>query len=88
VSFFFRYIFTIDLVGIYMRDFHGVIEELKLYLSVSEQKKVLDKDVAVALNMSQANFATIKRRNSTPYKNILEFCKKEELCCSEIFFES
>ncbi|MFT7004200.1 MAG: hypothetical protein ACJAWW_001553 [Sulfurimonas sp.] len=71
-----------------MRDFHGVIEELKLYLSISEQKKVLDKDVAVALNMSQANFATIKRRNSTPYRNILEFCKKENLCCSEIFFES
>ena len=71
-----------------MRDFHGVIDELKLYLAVGKNKKVLDKDVAVALHMSQANFATIKRRNSTPYKNILEFCKEEDLCCSDIFFEN
>ena len=70
-----------------MRDFNGVIEELKLYLAVGKNKKVLDKDVAVALNMSQANFATIKRRNSTPYKNILEFCKEKNLCCNDIFFE-
>jgi len=70
-----------------MRDFHSVIEELKLHLSVDKNKKVLDKDVAVALNMTQANFATIKRRNSTPYKNILEFCKEKDLCCSDIFFE-
>ena len=82
-----RYIYAIDLVGIYMRDFHGVIKEIKLYLAVGKKKKILDKDVADALQISQANFATIKRRNSTPYKNILEFCKEEELCCSEIFFE-
>jgi len=70
-----------------MRDFEAIIVELKLYLSLDADKKVLDKDVADALKISQANFATIKRRNSTPYKNILEFCKKEQLCCSEIFFE-
>jgi len=70
-----------------MRDFHGVITMLKLHISVDKQKKILDKDVADALNMTQANFATIKRRNSTPYKNILEFCNKKKLCCSEIFFD-
>nr|WP_321266410.1 hypothetical protein [uncultured Sulfurimonas sp.] len=70
-----------------MRDFHGVIKELKLYLGVDKKEKILDKDVASALKITQANFATIKRRNSIPYKNILEFCKEEELCCSDIFFE-
>ena len=70
-----------------MRDFEAIINELKLYLAVEKNKKVLDKDVAIALNMSQANFATIKRRNSTPYKNILKFCKEKDLCCSDIFFE-
>lgn len=70
-----------------MRNFHSIIEQLKHYISVNKDGKVLDKDVAKALGMSQANFATIKRRNSTPYENILIFCKKEELCCSEIFFE-
>ena len=70
-----------------MRDFHGVIAELKFYLVSNSDKKVLDKDLADALQMSQANFATIKRRNSTPYKNVLEFCNKEKICCNEIFFE-
>ncbi|OIP56906.1 MAG: hypothetical protein AUK54_01185 [Helicobacteraceae bacterium CG2_30_36_10] len=70
-----------------MRNFHSIIERLKHYMSVNKDGKVLDKDVAKALGISQANFATIKRRNSTPYENILIFCKKEELCCSEIFFE-
>ncbi|EDZ62337.1 hypothetical protein SMGD1_0629 [Sulfurimonas gotlandica GD1] len=70
-----------------MRDFEAIISELKLYLASSKNRKVLDKDVADALDMSQANFATIKRRNSTPYRNILEFCNKEELCCRDMFFE-
>ncbi len=70
-----------------MRDFHMVIRELKLYLSKESTKKVLDKDVANILGMSQAKFATIKRRNRTPYEAILKFCKKEELSCSEIFFD-
>jgi hypothetical protein len=70
-----------------MRDFHSIIKELKLYLGLNKRDKVLDKDVASALKMSQANFATIKRRNSTPYKNILEFCNEENLCCREVFFE-
>ena len=70
-----------------MRDFKAIVKELKFYLGNSKAKKVLDKDVAIALQMSQSQFATLKRRNSTPYVNILKFCKDEELCCSEIFFE-
>lgn len=70
-----------------MRDFHAVIKELKLYLAEEKSKKILDKDVANILEMSQAKFATIKKRNRTPYEAVLKFCKKEELCCSEIFFD-
>jgi len=70
-----------------MRDFHAIIKELKLYLAKSKNIKIYDKDVANALGITQVNFATIKRRNSTPYENILRFCKKEGLCCSEIFFD-
>ncbi|WP_294961931.1 hypothetical protein [Sulfurimonas sp.] len=70
-----------------MRDFESIIKELKSHLSSGKKKKVLDKDVADALEISQANFATIKRRNTTPYKNILEFCYKEELSCTKVFFE-
>ncbi len=70
-----------------MKDFQTIIKELKLYLSLKSSKKILDKDVAELLNISQARFATIKRRNRTPYEEILSFCKKEELCCVEIFFD-
>lgn len=70
-----------------MRDFHNIIQELKVYLADGKEIKVLDKDVANALKVTQAQFATIKSRNSTPYPNILEFCKREELCCVELFFE-
>jgi len=64
-----------------------VIRELKLYLSQKSTKKVLDKDVANILGMTQAKFATIKKRNRTPYEAVLKFCKKEELCCCKIFFD-
>lgn len=70
-----------------MRDFHSIIEVLRIYLAGNNQIKILDKDVASALEISQSKFATIKRRNSTPFENILEFCKKKELCCSELFFD-
>ena len=69
-----------------MRDFHGVIKELKLYLADGKSVKVLDKDVANELGITQAQFATIKSRNSTPFVNILEFCKREDICCIELFF--
>lgn len=70
-----------------MRDFHAILKELKLYLAKNKKIKVYDKDVANALGITQVNLATIKRRNSTPYEHILRFCKKENLCCSEIFFD-
>ncbi len=50
-------------------------------------QKIFDKDVAESLAMSQSRFATSKRRNTTPYEEILSFCDKKKLCCSEIFFE-
>ena len=70
-----------------MRDFHGVIKELKYYLADGKNVKILDKDLANELGITQAQFATIKSRNSTPYANVLEFCKREDICCVELFFE-
>jgi len=68
-----------------MRDFSKIIVYLKAY--IAKDKKVYDKDIAEILQLSQSNFATLKRRNSTPFVNILEFCKDEGVCCSEVFFE-
>ncbi|DAB29237.1 MAG TPA: hypothetical protein CFH84_10600 [Sulfurimonas sp. UBA12504] len=68
-----------------MKDFHGVIQTLKRH--IAKDRKVLDKEVADLLGISQSKFATIKKRNSTPYESILIFCKKEKLCCCELFFD-
>ncbi|MEA2099353.1 MAG: hypothetical protein U9P72_04400 [Campylobacterota bacterium] len=70
-----------------MKDFHSIIDTLKLYLSLSSDKKILDKDVASLLDISQAKFATIKKRNKIPYKAILIFCKREHISCNKIFFD-
>lgn len=70
-----------------MRDFHSIIEYLKEYLAQQKKVKVLDKDVASALEISQSNFATMKKRNTTPYEKLLSFCQKEQLCCRELFFK-
>jgi len=70
-----------------MRDFRTIIEVLKEYIAMRKVDKVYDKDVAELLKISQAQLATLKRRNSTPYVALLEFCKREDICCSEIFFD-
>lgn len=70
-----------------MRDFKTIIKALKIYLADGKQAKVFDKDVAFALKITQAHFATIKKRNSIPYANLLEFCKIEELSCRDVFFD-
>lgn len=70
-----------------MRDFHAIVKGLKLYMANNKSVKIYDKDVASVLQISQMNFATLKRRNSIPYENIIRFCKKEGLCGSEIFFD-
>lgn len=70
-----------------MRNFQELIIELKSYLSQGKGKKILDKELAKALEMSPAKFATIKKRNSIPYESIIRFCKKENLCSNELFFD-
>ncbi len=70
-----------------MRDFHSIIKELKLYLAQKSTRKILDKEIADMLDISQSKFATIKKRNRIPYEAILQFCKKEKVCCSKIFFD-
>lgn len=70
-----------------MRDFQAIIQVLKEHIAKANQDKVYDKDVAALLSMSQSKFATIKKRNSTPFRAILEYCHRENLCCNEVFFD-
>jgi len=71
-----------------MRDFRQIIVVLKeRLLAGSAKERIYDKDVAKLLNISQSRFATIKKRNTTPFVELLDYCHKENICCSEIFFE-
>src|SRR5665648_196355 len=65
-----------------------IIEKLKDIISESSiGKKVFDKDVATALNIPQATFATMKKRNSIPYEEILEFCALKKISVNWLFFD-
>ncbi len=65
-----------------------IIEKLKDVLSErTVGKKVFDKDVAMALNIPQATFATMKQRDSIPYKEILEFCALKKISVNWLFFD-
>ena len=70
-----------------MRDFRTIIEVLKVYLNEDKKRKVLDKDVSALLQINQARFATMKKRNVIPYEDILLFCKSKNICCNKIFFD-
>jgi len=70
-----------------MKDFQAVMKKLKELIADGREIKVLDKEVANLLGMSQSQLATIKRRNSMPYYEILDFCKRVDICANEIFFD-
>ncbi len=71
-----------------MYDLRNVIAKLKEIISEeTKAKKVFDKDVADALAIPQTTFATMKKRNSIPFKEILEFCATKRLSINWLFFD-
>ena len=65
-----------------------IIDKLKDVISESRiGKKVFDKDVADALGIPQATFATMKKRNSIPYAELLEFCAIKKISVNWLFFD-
>ena len=71
-----------------MYDLKIVITKLKDIISEEKKvKKVFDKDVADALAIPQTTFATMKKRNSIPFKEIMEFCANKKLSINWLFFD-
>ncbi|MCH9740220.1 MAG: helix-turn-helix domain-containing protein [Epsilonproteobacteria bacterium] len=71
-----------------MYEFKLVIEKLKDIISAEKSgTKVFDKDVACALAIPQTTFATMKKRNSIPFKEIMEFCAMKKLSINWLFFD-
>jgi len=56
-----------------MTTFDDIVERLKDIISATVgSKKVFDKDVATALGVEPINFATMKKRNKIPFKELSE----------------
>jgi len=70
-----------------MIDFYDVMQRIKKVLATkTEKEKILDKDVANALQIAPQNYAVIKRRKRVPYEAIAFFSKKNKLSINWILF--
>ncbi len=69
-----------------MIEISTIIAKLKTVLQEEYKKKIYDKDIATALDLSQANFATMKTRNKIPYPNILDFCAAKKISINWLLY--
>ncbi|MEA2049875.1 MAG: S24 family peptidase [Campylobacterota bacterium] len=64
-----------------------IIEKLRDVLSSENNNgKVFDKDIANALELTSVNFATMKKRNSVPFSNILDFCALKKISINWLLY--
>ncbi len=65
-----------------------IIEKLKDILSLELQtKKVFEKDVAQALNLSKESLSILKKKNGIPYEAIAKFCAKRKISINWVLFD-
>ncbi len=70
-----------------MLEINEIIEKLRDVLSSEKNTgKVFDKEIATALDLSTVNFATIKKRNSVPFSNILDFCAIKKISINWLLY--
>ena len=69
-----------------MNDFKMIMSKLKQILSRYQGEQVLDQDLAVALGLDASNFASMKHRNTIPYRAILDFCRKHHINANTLLF--
>ncbi len=70
-----------------MIDFDEVMQRMRSILSTQiKKKKILDKDIAIALQIDPQNYAVIKRRKRVPLEAIVYFSKTHKLNVNWILF--
>ncbi len=70
-----------------MKSFSEIVEEIKDIISSDiPGKKVFDKDVAKALDITQMNFATMKKRDKIPFEELLNFCAKRSIAINWLLY--
>jgi hypothetical protein len=70
-----------------MKTFSDIVETIKdIVSSEFPERKVFDKDVAELLDISQMNFATMKKRNKIPFNELLDFCAKRSIAINWLLY--
>ena len=70
-----------------MIDFYEVMQRIRNLLQTQIKKeKILDKDIALALQLNPQNYAVIKRRQKIPYEAIAYFSKKNKINMNWVLF--
>ncbi len=70
-----------------MKSFVEIIEDIKDIICVEvDKERVFDTDVAKALGIKGVSFASLKKRNSTPYPQILDFCAARSISINKMFY--
>lgn len=70
-----------------MKSFNEIVEIIKdIVSSEFPERKVFDKDVAELLQISQMNFATMKKRDKIPFGELLDFCAKRSISINWLLY--
>ena len=71
-----------------MIDFQDVMQRVKtILLQESKQAKILDRDIASALDLDPQYFAVIKRRKKIPFVHLAYFCKAHKISMNRVLME-
>ena len=71
-----------------MIDFLDVMQRVKeILLQEKKKEKILDRDIAAALDLDPQYFAVIKRRKKIPYEKLAFFCKETKVNLNWILLE-
>lgn len=62
-----------------MNDFMTITAKLKTILAQTKCQTVYDRDVALALDLTPSSFASMKRRQTIPYRAILDYCVRNHI---------
>jgi len=69
-------------------DIIEIVDRLKDILSKEiPDRRVFDKDIASALNMSKESFSIMKKKGNIPYEQISKFCAKRKISINWILFD-
>ena len=71
-----------------MIDFQGVMQRVKtILLQERKTSKILDRDIATALDLDPQYFAVIKRRKKIPFVQLAYFCKAHRISMNWVLLE-